>query len=1026
MSANAISILNVAGVSLSGRDFSWVQIAGANLNHALCGNTNFKGANLARVSFYDAWLYKAQMGGANLENANFGFPQYHTPSELLRVFQIRFQVEFGRWFLYVGIAVNEQTSKVVKWDLLLGNIALEFESIDEGRADGFLNTYDFAITDNYLSICSEKLSLFNLETGSPIASCPIPYLEISDENMFENGHHRCYTSHNILIIERSVHVQGYAFSIAIPADGATDHTNILLTLTMDLRFTTPYLQSGFDFGSNYLCVNFMNYVDIFELGLLSDGSNPNPKYHLEVGAGEWTNGAGSFDVDPMKGHIAIGRYMGVLEIKTLDDSALIKSLSFPCHSIEILRYSGKFKYLGAGCLDPTRGNSIRVWETSTWELLITVNLVKQTPVALEFWITTEKVVVGIALGDSGVGIKLFTVDQKKDKALEIMGKDKVLTTRKYLQESISGICVSGDGSSFATTLAKSQEGLGALVPNIIGTNVRKYFVQLWNSSDGRRLGSFMLELSQMDSRLLLMTFVNGNCILLVERCGKPKYGDEYFYFYDFSGRILQGITKIDYSGEHDFTKKEGFQTNHQGTLFSRSLSDGSIDLFHIKNGQPYMVYWKNLKGGPMANLKHMSKARSIRFNSSGSLIVSSCQEYTGYPEEPLSAIIRVWAITSGELKAEFIIDLYFKSPTFLMSINNDVRLILASNTKLVLVVYKESWIKQKVLNESPKVLKKILVKAQSVGGVKFAVDGTANFLALMTEETVLQIWSLGKKIILLAEISLWFEPFFLAFLEITESRFTRLLVAGMRNICAVQVNYDGNWSVIWSQCSYLSLNLKNLQLDQCISLKEFHKRFLVEAGAQGFSACSQQEYISKAVIIQPLLGSSTLHHLSILSDGHSQKYPSESNWILSCVVKKSLTFPPIVREFHQHAFLVVEGVQNKRRFLFEAHLRYDKGENKVFFIIRPISDILELKERLTPSDTFNVRIKQWDLPACDGEDLIRDILTDYQLHLEYKLMNKNCITWCKKKLKNCNIKLGSLPIDFIATPSILLNRPRLK
>lgn len=72
LASNAITALNLAGVSFSGLDLSGVHIPGADLSHGIFYNTNFTGANLAEVDFQQACLGKAQLTNANLESTDFG------------------------------------------------------------------------------------------------------------------------------------------------------------------------------------------------------------------------------------------------------------------------------------------------------------------------------------------------------------------------------------------------------------------------------------------------------------------------------------------------------------------------------------------------------------------------------------------------------------------------------------------------------------------------------------------------------------------------------------------------------------------------------------------------------------------------------------------------------------------------------------------------------------------------------------------------------------------------------------------
>jgi WD40 repeat protein len=69
--ANAITILNAAGESFSGRDFRGIHIRGAILNGALCDQTDFEGADLRDVTAHNAWLKKANISHAQVSGLDF-------------------------------------------------------------------------------------------------------------------------------------------------------------------------------------------------------------------------------------------------------------------------------------------------------------------------------------------------------------------------------------------------------------------------------------------------------------------------------------------------------------------------------------------------------------------------------------------------------------------------------------------------------------------------------------------------------------------------------------------------------------------------------------------------------------------------------------------------------------------------------------------------------------------------------------------------------------------------------------------
>jgi hypothetical protein len=72
IAANSITILNFAGISFSGQDFSDIQVPGADLSSSICFNTNFKRADLSGVSFRKSLIMGAKFNGAYLPEVDFG------------------------------------------------------------------------------------------------------------------------------------------------------------------------------------------------------------------------------------------------------------------------------------------------------------------------------------------------------------------------------------------------------------------------------------------------------------------------------------------------------------------------------------------------------------------------------------------------------------------------------------------------------------------------------------------------------------------------------------------------------------------------------------------------------------------------------------------------------------------------------------------------------------------------------------------------------------------------------------------
>ncbi|MEM7403046.1 MAG: pentapeptide repeat-containing protein [Myxococcota bacterium] len=70
--ANALTILNAAGVSFSGMDLHGIKAPGALLDGAVLDGTDLRGANLAGAWLGHASLSQARFGQARLRGARFG------------------------------------------------------------------------------------------------------------------------------------------------------------------------------------------------------------------------------------------------------------------------------------------------------------------------------------------------------------------------------------------------------------------------------------------------------------------------------------------------------------------------------------------------------------------------------------------------------------------------------------------------------------------------------------------------------------------------------------------------------------------------------------------------------------------------------------------------------------------------------------------------------------------------------------------------------------------------------------------
>ena len=84
VAAAAITILNLADVSFSGRDFQYIKVPEANLSYAILEGTDLRGADLSRVNFSGAILSRARLNRSRMRDVEFGQLPIITANDAIR------------------------------------------------------------------------------------------------------------------------------------------------------------------------------------------------------------------------------------------------------------------------------------------------------------------------------------------------------------------------------------------------------------------------------------------------------------------------------------------------------------------------------------------------------------------------------------------------------------------------------------------------------------------------------------------------------------------------------------------------------------------------------------------------------------------------------------------------------------------------------------------------------------------------------------------------------------------------------
>jgi len=176
--ANAITVLNYAGVSFSGMDLSYIAIPYADLSGAIFDGTNLACANLTGVRLAHAFLREANLSESLMKEVDFiEKPSLSIGSETLSII---FDRTFRRAFCSKHILGNEHQI-----------IVIDLKSRDTQQITSYLHksySYDPSIKQLCLSSCGKKLVstigkdfYFFEVTDGPLALTAIAFARMSDE-----------------------------------------------------------------------------------------------------------------------------------------------------------------------------------------------------------------------------------------------------------------------------------------------------------------------------------------------------------------------------------------------------------------------------------------------------------------------------------------------------------------------------------------------------------------------------------------------------------------------------------------------------------------------------------------------------------------------------------------------------------------------------------------------------------------------------------------------------------------------------
>jgi WD40 repeat protein len=302
--------------------------------------------------------------------------------------------------------------------------------------------------------------------------------------------------------------------------------------------------------------------------------------------------------------------------------------------------------------------------------------------------------------------------------------------------------------------------------------------------------------------------------------------------------------------------------------------------------------------------------------------------------------------------------------------------------------------------------------AKWVRSVSFSAD--SQWLASGGDDKTIRLWQVPEGTCS-QTIAVWFDIFSLAFTPKAQS-WTLAVAGGASNLMLFDRDIAKNtWCISWTH-KPPSLTFTGLQLMQSVDLTEDNQRLCQQRGASGAPALTGEAYQAWCSLFQPIPGTAATLHSSIFNTNAQRLDVLEDPWVVTLARKKSATsssgfFSSSKRQTSMHAFLVIEGVQNHRRFVIHADLT--TPDKKVARIEVTSWFSPGSKKEIAAFDAKAYEFRQWAITKEIGLKLLDNIRLDKQKTLAYARVSlgglgvdyQNCISWCLAQLRKIDIDL---------------------
>lgn len=343
--ANAMTILNYAGVSFSGHDFRRIRIPQADLSQAILDSCDLREADLRNVSLYGTWLQNAKLGNALIENVQLGeFPFLEVD---MTVDTICYSPD-GKWLATGGYDSWGGGGVIQLWDMVTQKCVDTLKGINKVKSVAFSPDSKFLVSGHV----SKKVRIWDIATKKCVSTLEGHTGEVSSVAFNRDGKLIASGSHDKTIIVWDVTTK----AVLTVFKGHTDKVTSIAFGRMS------YLQSEFLVsGSDDNTMRWWNIGLKIGMGKLSGhiSSVTSVAYHpngMILASGSADNTIRLWNLATV--NTAYSRSESVLNAKSI-------LLTGHSHIVTHIAFSPNGKLLASVCAD----NTVRLWDVNTQRVL---------------------------------------------------------------------------------------------------------------------------------------------------------------------------------------------------------------------------------------------------------------------------------------------------------------------------------------------------------------------------------------------------------------------------------------------------------------------------------------------------------------------------------------------------------------------------------------------------------------------------------------------------------------------------------